>query len=175
MGGAADHVGNVSAVAEYNIWVDPEAAAIVLRSGLPLVFVGWDVSRRDAVMREADQRDLLAVDTDLARFCHRINGSLEDFARTTTELDGYDLPDPVAMAAALDPGLIRSSGPMGVEIDCTAGRTRGMTVTDRFGVEDFGPNATVVWSVDEAGFKQRLRTACGETDDRSAELTDRAR
>ena len=45
MGAVADHVGNVTPVAEYNMWADPHAVDVVLRSGLQLEFVGWDISR----------------------------------------------------------------------------------------------------------------------------------
>jgi len=49
MGAVADHIGNVTQVAEFNMWVDPEAVDIVLRSGMHLEFVGWDISRTEAV------------------------------------------------------------------------------------------------------------------------------
>src|SRR5690625_6969507 len=48
MGGTGDHLGNATPVTEFNIWVDPEAAPIVFAAGLPLVMVGWDVSRKYA-------------------------------------------------------------------------------------------------------------------------------
>src|SRR5271157_5390328 len=54
MGGAPCCEGNVTPAAEYNIWVDPEAARIVMRSGLPVELVGWHLSRGDAVVREDD-------------------------------------------------------------------------------------------------------------------------
>jgi len=46
MGGTSDAIGNMSPVAEFNIWVDPEAASVVFASGAPIVMVGWDISRR---------------------------------------------------------------------------------------------------------------------------------
>ncbi|MGI8876860.1 MAG: nucleoside hydrolase [Egibacteraceae bacterium] len=160
MGGAADGVGNVSAVAEFNIWADPEAAAMVFASGLPLVMVGWDVSRRYAVMRPADQDRLAALGTARARFTHRINATLARFCATITKLEGYDLPDPVTMAIAIDPGLILRSEELGVTVDTSFTRMRGMTVVDRLGIEGIAPNVTVVWDVDEDRFKQQLMDAC---------------
>ena len=54
MGGAPCCEGNVTPAAEYNIWVDPEAARIVMRSGLPIELIGWQLCRGDAVLAEAD-------------------------------------------------------------------------------------------------------------------------
>src|SRR6202042_2406331 len=54
MGGAPCCEGNVTPAAEYNIWVDPEAARIVMRSGLPVELIGWQLCRGDAVLNDKD-------------------------------------------------------------------------------------------------------------------------
>src|SRR6267378_3111843 len=68
MGGAPCCEGNVTPAAEYNIWVDPEAARIVMRSGLPVELVGWQTSRGEAVVQEKDIERILGFDNNLARF-----------------------------------------------------------------------------------------------------------
>jgi purine nucleosidase len=68
MGGARCCEGNVTAAAEYNIWVDPEAARIVIRSGLPVELVGWHLCRGDAVVREDDIMGILGFNDPLAKF-----------------------------------------------------------------------------------------------------------
>ncbi|WP_433476167.1 nucleoside hydrolase [Spirillospora sp. CA-142024] len=156
MAGAADLAGNVSPTAEFNVWADPEAARVVTQAATPdkVTWIGWDVSRRDAVMTPADQRRLKQIGTPMATFAHRINRTVADWARDVTGLAGYDLPDPVAMAVALMPGLVIEREQAYVDI-ATDGLTRGQMVIDRR-VTAPPPNLTLVRRVDEAGFKELL-------------------
>ncbi|MFF0627017.1 nucleoside hydrolase [Streptomyces sp. NPDC004296] len=156
MAGAADLAGNVSPTAEFNVWADPEAARIVTRAADAdkVTWIGWDVSRKDAVMTPADQRRLQELGTPMATFTHRINRTVADFARNVTGLAGYDLPDPIAMAVALDPALITEQERAHVQIS-VADETRGQLVIDRR-VSAPAPNLTLVRRVDEAGFKKLL-------------------
>src|ERR1700726_110494 len=73
MGGAPCCEGNVTPAAEYNIWVDPEAARIVMRSGLPVELIGWQLSRGDAVLRETEIAHIQGFNTKLARFAIECN------------------------------------------------------------------------------------------------------
>jgi purine nucleosidase len=68
MGGAPCCEGNVTPAAEYNIWVDPEAARAVLRSGLPVELIGWHLCRGDAALSLRDIEFVLSLKTNLARF-----------------------------------------------------------------------------------------------------------
>jgi purine nucleosidase len=69
MCGAGDHLGNITPVAEYNVWVDPEAAKVVFSSGMPLKMVGLDVSRKHASFTPDEAAELRGVGTPLAEFC----------------------------------------------------------------------------------------------------------
>ena len=69
------HVGNATPVAEFNMWADPHAVDKTLRSGLPLEFVGWDVSRRHAVIEPELATELRLIGTPLAEFCIGIQGA----------------------------------------------------------------------------------------------------
>jgi len=108
MGGTGDGRGNVTPVAEYNIWVDPEAARRVLESGLRITLVGWDVSCASAVIDPATAARLRGLGSERARFAIDIQRQVDVFARETSGLAGFDLPDPIAMAVALEPGIART-------------------------------------------------------------------
>jgi len=100
--------GNVTPAAEYNIWVDPEAARMVLLSGLPVELVGWHLCRGSAVLGPSDIEDTLQIDTDVARFAIHSNSHARHALKVQTGEDGICLPDPVAMCLALDPSVGRN-------------------------------------------------------------------
>jgi purine nucleosidase len=161
MGGTADSVGNQTAVAEYNAWVDPEAVAIVLDSGLPLTLVGWDVSRSFAVVTPEQAHELRSLGTPYAAFAVDIQATLAEFCAQTTHLAGFDLPDPVAMAVAIDPNITSAVETVRVDIETDSPLTRGQLVLDRLGLSERPPNAQVVTGVDRSGFWQLLTAALG--------------
>jgi purine nucleosidase len=116
MGGTSDDVGNVAPHAEYNVWADPEAARTVFASGARITMVGWDVSRTYAVFGPSDWDDLRALGP-LGAFSVDIQKTLIEFCRTKTKLDGFDLPDPIAMAVALDRRVATQTVRARIEVD----------------------------------------------------------
>src|ERR1700675_285914 len=105
MGGAPCCEGNVTPAAEYNIWVDPEAARIVMRSGLPVELVGWHLSRGNAVVLDTEIAHIESFHTKLAHFAIECNSHARAAYKTQTGEDGISLPDPVAMSIALDSAI----------------------------------------------------------------------
>jgi len=154
MGGTGQGHGNMTPVAEYNFWADPEAASIVFESGMPIKMVGWDISRTYAVFNPEDTAALRAIDTPLARFCVDIQKAVQEFALSTTRLPGFDLPDPIAMAIALDPTVATSIERCYVAIETLSPLCRGQSVIDRLHLLGRQPNAEVVM---EASREQFLR------------------
>jgi purine nucleosidase len=159
MGAVADHVGNTNPVAEFNMWVDPHAVDVVLRSGLAVELVGWDISRHYAVLDPTDAAAIRAIGTPLAEFCIDIQGVVNTFALHETKLAGFDLPDPIAMAYAIDPSVATETRRLHCEVETASTVTRGMVVMDLLGLTGRDPNALVVMAADRERFLAMLRDA----------------
>lgn len=155
MGGTGDAVGNVSAVAEFNVWVDPEAAEIVLASGARLVLVGWDISRKYATIDAAAAAELRKVGP-LGELAVDIQGVLTAFATNQSHLAGFDLPDPIAMAVAIDPAIATTVVHRNVVVETAGVYARGQTVVDHIGFSKREPNVHVVLEASRGGFIRLL-------------------
>ena len=172
MGGAACTEGNVTPAAEFNIWVDPEAARDVFLSGLPIEMVGWELSRQDAALDEHDIVAVQELDTPLARFAIGCNGRAREAYLEQTGERGISLPDPIAMAIMLEPELVLESSEHYVDIETRSALTRGMTVVDRLNVSGDARNerdwsevharakkVKVCWKLDVDRWKRALMEA----------------
>jgi len=159
MGGTGRGPGNVTPAAEYNIWVDPEAAAIVLAAGLPLTLVGWDVAARRAIFDEAAGAALRALGTPLAAFCVDIQRQQVAFNTAQSGRAVFTLPDPITMAVALDPAVATESEDRYVAVETTGVVSRGQTVVDHEGIAGRPPNCRVVFDADRDRFLGILRAA----------------
>ena len=171
MGGAPCCEGNVTPAAEYNIWVDPEAARVVFRSSLPIEMVGWHVSRGESVLNDAEIAAIEALGTAKARFAIESNSRAREAYHVQTGETGLSLADPTAMAIALDHTVGVSWSRHRVAIECWSELTRGMTVVDRLNVSGDDTNrhvwsaqageagADIVWTFDSVRFKSMLKAA----------------
>jgi pyrimidine-specific ribonucleoside hydrolase len=158
MGGAIGE-GNLTASAEFNIWVDPEAAAAIFDSGLPLTMVGLDATHQ-AIVTAADA-DLMAdrgtrtgrIFADLLRYFAR-------FHEQRYGWDGSPIHDAVAVSHLLGLGLVETR-PYRVDVETHSELTRGRTVVDLRALSGKPPNAQVAVSVDRARFVDVLLQAVG--------------
>src|ERR687897_1858307 len=148
MGGSMGH-GNTTPAAEFNIYVDPEAAREVFEAGLPITMSGLDVPHRAGPA--PSERERLR---SLGRVGNVVAELLEFFAETYENIYGFDAPplhDAVAVAAVLESALLKTR-PMRVEVECESELTRGETVCDYYGVTKKPPNADVGVGLDREGF-----------------------
>ena len=134
-------------------------AQIVFESGMPLEMVGWDVSVADAVISDALAAEIRALGP-LGAFCVDIQKVLREFCRNETKLDGFDLPDPIAMAVAIEPDMATSEAHLRVEIMLGEGHVRGQSMVDHLGGTKREPNCRVVYRVDRERFVGALKAAC---------------
>jgi len=156
MGGAACTVGNITPAAEYNIWVDPEAAHIVFHSGLPILMIGWEHCRGASALDNSDMDLVRAIGTKFAHFTLDCNKAALKASTEWTHEPGLTLPDPVAMAIALDPSICTRRSRHHVEIEIASEVTRGMTVVDEIGVTNKPANADICWAMDALRWKEML-------------------
>lgn len=150
--------GNTTPAAEFNVYVDPEAARIVFESGLLVTMAGLDVTREAVVGPEAVER-LRALG-----LVGEVAAELVTFSAGTYRR-GYEggppIHDAVAVAAVVEPGILKTR-PMRVEIECQSELTRGETVCDLHGVWGRPPNAEVGLELDRKAFFEILYRSLGK-------------
>jgi len=150
MGGAYFEVGNITPAAEFNIYVDPEAAQIVFKSGVPLVVLPLDVTHK-ALTTAARIAAFRAMGTRVGTMVAEWTDFFERFDVQKYGSQGAPLHDPCVIAYLLRPELF-SGRLINVEIETKGEFTLGMTVADWWGVSGRRPNALFIGHVNETGF-----------------------
>ena len=149
MGGAVG-AGNRTASAEFNIWVDPEAAAIVFESGVALTMIGIDVTHQ-AVVPLAHSGAWAQLGNRTGRVFADLFRYFAQFHRERYGWDGSPIHDAKAVAHLVLPDLVETQG-YRVDIETQSELTRGRTVVDRDGLSGQAANAEVGISVDKERF-----------------------
>ncbi|MEH7827023.1 nucleoside hydrolase [Gemmobacter denitrificans] len=150
MGGAYFEVGNITPAAEFNIYVDPEAADIVFKSGVPLVVMPLDVTHK-ALTNRARIEAFRNVGTEPCRMVAEWTDFFERFDMQKYGSEGAPLHDPCVIAYLIRPDLFTGRH-INVEIETQSELTLGMTVADWWGVTDRPANALFIGDLDAEGF-----------------------
>ena len=150
MGGGYFEGGNITPTAEFNIYVDPQAADIVFKSGAPIVVMPLDVTHK-ALVTKARNDALRALGTPVGIAVAEMTDFFERFDKEKYGSDGAPLHDPCVTAYLINPDLFKGRH-INVEIETESELTMGMTVADWWGVTDRAPNATFMGDLDSDGF-----------------------
>lgn len=154
MGGAYFEVGNITPSAEFNIYVDPEAAKIVFNSGVKLIILPLDVTHK-ALISEDRVNAFKKIGTPVAKAVSEWTNFFERFDKEKYGSVGAPLHDPCVIAYLLDPSIF-SGRYINVEIETESDLTRGMTVADWWRVTDRKPNALFIGNLDPDRFFKLL-------------------
>lgn len=156
MGGAYFQVGNITPAAEFNIYVDPEAAEIVFKSGVPIAVLPLDVTHKALVTKPRnDAFRNLATPVGIA--VAEMTDFFERFDKEKYGSSGAPLHDPCVIAYVLQPDLFTGRH-INVEIETNSELTLGMTVADWWRVTNRAANATFMGDIDADRFFDLLTT-----------------
>lgn len=151
MGGSNNGRGNITAAAEFNFYVDPEAARTVFDAGFDVTVVPWaPLTLRDAVFGRDRLAQIEKIGTPLAGFFLQVCSSTLAFDEAVG-IPGTTHPDSLAASVLLHPDLITASAPYHVAIETGSDLTRGYSAMS-WGVHGLAPNATVIEAVDADAF-----------------------
>jgi purine nucleosidase len=159
MGGAYFEVGNITPAAEFNIYVDPEAAAVVFRAGIPIVMMPLDVTHKLLTLKRRVAK-MAEIGTKAAKVMVEMLEFFERFDIEKYGSDGGPLHDPSVIAYLIRPELF-SGRDCNVEIETQSELTLGMTVVDWWKVTDRKVNAKVIGDADAEGFFDLLTERLG--------------
>jgi inosine-uridine nucleoside N-ribohydrolase len=152
MGGAVGE-GNVTPAAEFNAFVDPEAAAVVFASGIPITMIGLDVTHQ-ALFTRAHAEQLRGAGR-AGRFVAELSDFFQQFHERSYGFDGSPIHDAMAVAHVIDPTLLTTRR-VNVAVETSSEYCDGRTVVDLRGVTGCEPNADVGVDVDSGRFLELL-------------------
>lgn len=152
MGGAING-GNRTSAAEFNIFVDPEAADIVFKSGIPITMCGLDVTQKAIVFKDDIER-IKSISNPVAKLVGEILENLSKYHKEDG-IEGCYLHDPVAVSCVANPTIIKTT-PLKVDIELQGKYTTGATVGNFNKRFNYNPNADVAFDIDRETFVKEI-------------------
>ncbi|MCH4816543.1 MAG: nucleoside hydrolase [Saccharolobus sp.] len=158
MGGAVFGIGNITPVAEFNVWVDPDAAKIVFNAGFDITMVPWDVIINYPVTDE-EWNLIKNMKTKMSELYVSMYSHYRKYSSTIQKINGHPHPDAITTAIAIDERVAIRKEKRFVVIDNTDNITRGMTLVDRFDADTSWsdkPNAEIVYEINKKRFMEKI-------------------
>lgn len=156
MGGAIYAKGNAGSItSEFNIHTDPEAAHMVFAAWPMLTLLSWETTLEHVFTKEVLER-FFNLGTPRAKFFHDTNQVILNFVRERLGQEILFAPDGLALAAAVEPGIVTRAEKHYVTVELNGAHTRGQTVVDWFDATHQPPNTEIILGVDQERFNQLM-------------------
>lgn len=156
MGGTNNALGNIVPAAEYNFYVDPEAAKLVLQSGIEMTMVGWDMCTDYSLMFDEEHAEIESFGTAGSQFFKDVNKVVKKFNKEVHKLNGTTHPDTLLVAIASDERIMEKSTKYYVDVETKGELTRGYSLVDINGRLGKALNVRVCEKVDRDLFKEHV-------------------